>query len=98
MTRASYSIAPSPLYSGERVGVRGELLSPGGKRISTPGPSPQPSPPSTEEREPNPATIIAWNDTTKQSTAFAQFSIAKTQRRKDAKKFKFSSLRLCVLA
>src|SRR6185437_2654278 len=40
--------APSPPYSGERVGVRGHSS---GQRNSTNCPSPQPSPLSTEERE-----------------------------------------------
>src|SRR6185437_9506500 len=40
--------APSPLYSGERVGVRGHSRE---ERNSTNGPSPQPSPLSTGERE-----------------------------------------------
>src|SRR6185437_3721980 len=40
--------APSPPYSGERVGVRGRLSSCAAREI---GPSPQPSPLSTGERE-----------------------------------------------
>src|SRR6185437_3227621 len=55
-------LAPSPLYSGERVGVRGpsreQRNSPNEnspqpsqeQRASSNGPSPQPSPPSTGER------------------------------------------------
>jgi len=84
--------SPSPLYSEERVGVRGESRCSRSWRTSTSGPSPQPSPPSTGEREPD-AQAIA-----EQSTASTRFSIAKTQKRKNTKKFKFSSLRLCAFA
>src|SRR6185437_15339787 len=42
-------LAPSPLYSGERDGVRGGLSSCAPRKN---GPSPQPSPPSTGAREP----------------------------------------------
>src|SRR6185437_1636055 len=43
------SFAPSPPYSGERAGVRGGSSSCAAREN---GPSPQPSPPSTGEREP----------------------------------------------
>jgi len=43
------ALAPSPLYSGERAGVRGHSAS---CAAAGNGPSPRPSPPSTGEREP----------------------------------------------
>jgi penicillin-binding protein 1C len=48
LNSASAAPVPSPLYSGERVGVRGHF---GELRKSTQDPSPQPSPLSTGERE-----------------------------------------------
>ena len=52
-TRGESRLTPSPLYSGERAGVRGDASSGAGSEgLSTCGPSPQPSPPSTGEREP----------------------------------------------
>src|SRR6185437_12421021 len=49
---ASAVLTPSPLYSGERVGVRGHDCKQRNSKHPPAHPSPQPSPPSTGEREP----------------------------------------------
>ena len=50
--RCGNALAPSPLYSGERAGVRGHISEQRNSTHYATRPSPQPSPPSTGEREP----------------------------------------------
>ena len=51
LPRSEIFPAPSPPYSGERVGVRGEWADASNCAVCNHGPSPQPSPLSTGERE-----------------------------------------------